>query len=190
LVWELDEGPPACDQDPACLLLAGRLPEGTPESLAGANWRLWTWRSSGAAAAHRIIRKRTSRIYYSSAQHHVDWSFNGAPVLSGSLPEGILKVGRVDGSQATLIHLPAAGLVDMRLQQARLNITFSGSDQTAWDIPEDWQLVPDDKGGFIGKRDGATLVVKLDSAWQWTLNGSRLSGRGSTERIKFSFEIR
>jgi len=190
LVWGLDEGAPACSDDPACLLLAGSLPAGTPESLSGTDWRLWTWRSSGAAAAHRLIRKRASRIYYSSTQRHIDWSFDGAPVLSGSLPEGILKVGRVDGNQATIIHLPSTGLVDMRLRQARLNITSSGSEQTAWDIPEDWQLTPDDKGGYTGKRDGATLVIKLDPAWTWTLTGSRLSGQGSTERIKFSFELR
>ena len=88
------------------------------------------------------------------------------------------------------IHLLSAGMVDMRLRQARLNVTFSGAEETAWEIPEDWGLTPDDKGGYTGKRDGATLVVKLDEAWQWTLAGSRLSGQGSRERIKFSFEIR
>ena len=190
LAWGLDDGAPACVEDPACLLLAGHLPEGVPEAFSGAEWRLWTWRGSGSAVAHRIVRKRPSRVWYSATQRRVDWALGGSVVVSGSLPEGTLKVGRVDGSQATLIHLLDDGLVDMRLRQARLNITQSGVEEVAWDIPTDWALAADDKGGYTGRRDGVQLIIKLDPAWHWTLNGSRLVGRGEPERIKYSFEIR
>jgi hypothetical protein len=190
LVWGLDEGEPACDSDPACLLLTGRLPEGTPESMCGADWRLWTWRSVGTAAAHRIIRRRPSRIWYSAAERRVDWSHSGEPVVSGQLPEGTLKVGRVDGNQATLIHEADGSVVDMRLRQARLSVTQSGTSAVSWEIAADWSLTPDDQGGYTGKRGGVQLIVKLDPDWRWTLSGSRLSGQGDPERVRFSFELR
>ncbi|MFT5685331.1 MAG: hypothetical protein ACI8RZ_006282 [Myxococcota bacterium] len=190
LVWGLDDGEPAIADDPACLLLAGRLPEGTPESMCGVEWQLWTWRSVGAAAAHRIIRKKPSRVWYSAATRQVDWTHDGEPVVSGALPEGFLKVGRVDGSQATLIHLPSEGIVDMRLRQARLSITQSGADEVTWEISEDWALTADEQGGYTGKRGKTQLIVKLDPSWQWSLSGGRLVGRGDPERVKYSFELR
>jgi len=190
LAWGLDDGEPATTDDPACLLLAGSLPAGTPESMCGPDWRLWTWRSAGAAAAHRVIRKQPSRVWYSATAQEVDWTHGGASVVSGKLPTGILKVGRVDGNQATLIHLPPTGIVDMRLRQARLSITQSGSASVTWDIPEDWELTADDKGGYTGKRGKVTLIVKLDPSWQWSLSGRQLVGRGDPERVKYSFELR
>ena len=189
LAWELDDGAPASTDDAACALLASA-PQGPPEVLSGTDWRLWTWRGSGTAAAHRIIKKQPSRVWYSAPQQRLDWSLDEGVVVSGSLPAGTLRVGRVDGNQATLIHEGASGVVDLRMRQARLSITQSGSSEVAWDIPTDWELTPSDKGGYTGKKGRTTLVVKLDPAWQWSLSGSRLVGRGDPERVKYSFELR
>ena len=190
LTWGLAHGAPAAVDDPAHALLTGSMLSGSPEQMAGDEWQLWTWRASHSAVAHRLIRKRPSRLWYSAAAQRMVWSLDGEALAIGTLPVGTLKVARVDGPQVTLIHLlENDGIRDIRLRQARLSVTDTGMREVTWQLPEGWALTPDDKGGYIGKQGRMTFIVKLGSEWRWTLDGSLLRGQGEG-RVKYSFEIR
>jgi hypothetical protein len=188
VAWGLQDGPGAASDDAACALLADTVPP-CAEPMAGQNWRMWAWRASGVAVAHRLIRKQPAQVWCSAPLQQLQMSLNGVTLLSTEMPSGALRVARVDGSQATWLYDHGEHIRDIRLRQARLSVTDDGLSTVRWRLP-DWPIEPTEKGFQGSIPAGGLLVIKTDPSWRWVMTDQHLIGTGAPQRIKYSFELR
>ena len=139
--------------------------------------------------AHRTIRKQPARAWCSAPSRALSLSLNGEEILQTQMPDGTLRVARVDGNQATWLYDHGDHTRDIRLRQARLGVTDTGLSAVHWQLPP-WPHEATDKGFQARAPGGAQLIIKTDPAWRWVIKDNQLIGTGSPDRIKYSFEIR
>jgi len=189
VTWGLHDGPPASQGSAAATLLTRITPAGAPAPMAGPDWRMWAYRASGVAVAHRTIRKMPARAWISASAQRFSLDLDGETVLDAPMPAGTLDVARVDGNQATLKLSHGPHTRDLRLRQARLQVSDDGLSEVTWTLPP-WPREATDKGFHARAPNGAQLVVKVDPAWRWTFQGDTLIGTGEPQPIKYAFELR
>lgn len=189
VAWGLHQPPGAAADDPACALLTGAVPAPGAAPMAGADWRMWAWRASGVAVAHRLIRKMPARAWVSAPARRFSLNLDGETVLDADMPAGDLRVARVDGNQATLMVDHSGGTRDIRLRQARVTVADEGLSEVRWRLPA-WPREPNDKGFQARAPSGAQLIIKTDPAWRWVCQGDTLVGTGDPGPVKYSFELR
>ena len=188
VAWGMEAGPPAAVTDLACELLAQDL-TGQADSMAAADWRMWSWRASDVSVSHRLIRKKPARVWCSAPQQQLHMSLGDLALLCTAMPQGTLRVARVDGNQATWLYDHGQHTRDIRLRQARVSITDTGLSSVRWELPNS-ECTPNDKGFEAPIPGGGQLIVKTDPQWRWVIQDGALIGTGPPERVRYSFEIR
>ncbi len=207
IAWGLEDDALPTTWDPAIDRLLGRPArlEASEPALSGAMgpdgaWALWPWRDTGLAVAHSRIKGNASRGWFRASDGRVQWDLDDRPLVVGQRGPACMVVARVDGPQARVIAIPPGTDAkaderperDISWRQARMVVVDRGVDRISWELGPDWSLEPGEKGEWLARHGGRTLVVKLDEeSWRWSVSGRRIEGQGEpTATVRSIFELR
>lgn len=207
IAWGLESEAAPTTWDPAVDRLLGRATrvETVEPAITGAmgadnGWNLWPWRATGIAVAHARFKGIPSRGWYRASDGRVQWDLDDRPLVTGQRGPGTMLVARVDGPQARVIATPPGTDTkaderperDLTWRQARFVVVDRGVDRISWELGPDWSLSKDEKGEWVARHDGRTLVVKLDEeGWTWSVSGRRIEGQGDPAvAVRSIFELR
>ncbi len=156
---------------------------------ASPDWSAWAWRDSDAAVAHARLHGAPSRVWVTS--QGLSWDWAQAPLVQVGLGRDVrLHRARVDAPRFLTVQRCSDFSRTVEARKARVIIREQSESPSRidWQLGPGWAPTRTESGAEADLGD-RHLVIQLDPAWRWRIEGPKLSGEGEGP-MRCSFELR